>query len=39
VKSLHFESDGIRLHAVEQGQGNCVVLLHGGMADHRAVWP
>ena len=39
MKSLHVESGGIRLYAVEQGQGHCVVLLHGGMADHRAVWP
>jgi pimeloyl-ACP methyl ester carboxylesterase len=37
LKSFWYECDGTRLHAVEQGEGTPVVLLHGGMADHRAV--
>jgi pimeloyl-ACP methyl ester carboxylesterase len=28
-----------RLHVAEDGDGPALVMLHGGMADHRAVWP
>ncbi len=34
-----FESDGTRLFAVEDGSGEVVVLLHGGMASHVAALP
>jgi len=34
-----FESAGTRLFAIESGEGPVVVMLHGGMADHRAVRP
>jgi pimeloyl-ACP methyl ester carboxylesterase len=37
LKSFWYERDGTQLHGVEQGEGAPVVLLHGGMADHRAV--
>ena len=39
MNTIWLERDGLRLHAVEQGQGDCVLLLHGGMGDHRAVMP
>jgi pimeloyl-ACP methyl ester carboxylesterase len=35
-REIWFESDGVRLFAVERGQGSPVVFLHGGLADHRA---
>lgn len=31
-----FESAGVRLFALDVGQGHPVVFLHGGLADHRA---
>lgn len=34
-----FESDGVQLFANEEGAGPAVVMLHGGMADHRAALP
>jgi 3-oxoadipate enol-lactonase len=34
-----FESDGVRLFAVGDGKGPAIVMLHGGMADHRTVLP
>jgi pimeloyl-ACP methyl ester carboxylesterase len=37
ASELWFESDGTRLFAVEAGRGRPVVLLHGGLADHRAM--
>ncbi len=33
-----FENAGVRLYVTEAGQGTPVVLLHGGLADHRACW-
>jgi pimeloyl-ACP methyl ester carboxylesterase len=35
-RELWFESDGARLFALDVGQGEPVVFLHGGLADHRA---
>jgi 3-oxoadipate enol-lactonase len=34
-----YECDGVRLYAVEEGQGRVIVMLHGGGADHRACLP
>lgn len=31
-----FESDGVRLFAIESGDGDAIVFLHGGLADHRS---
>jgi pimeloyl-ACP methyl ester carboxylesterase len=39
MQDFWFTRDDVRLHAVEAGGGEVVVLLHGGMADHRAVMP
>jgi pimeloyl-ACP methyl ester carboxylesterase len=36
--AIWFESRGARLHAVARGDGPPLVLLHGGLADHRACW-
>ena len=35
-EEIWFESAGVRLFAVERGNGPAVVFLHGGLADHRA---
>ena len=37
MQDLWFQSGGVRLFAVEAGQGPPLVMLHGGLADHRAV--
>ena len=37
ASELWFESDSARLFAVEAGRGRPIVLLHGGLADHRAM--
>jgi 3-oxoadipate enol-lactonase len=39
MRELWFESEGVRLFAVEDGQGQVVVMLHGGMATHLASLP
>jgi 3-oxoadipate enol-lactonase len=36
VKEIRFERDGVHLYAVESGAGRPIILLHGGLADHRA---
>jgi len=36
---LWLEHDGARLFAVDSGEGAPVLLLHGGMADHRVCLP
>lgn len=38
MRDLWFDSDGARLYAVEAGTGPVLVMLHGGLADHRTVW-
>jgi len=35
-QEVWFEADGARLFAFEVGNGNPVVFVHGGLADHRA---
>ena len=35
-KEIWFENEGTRLFAVERGEGEAVVFLHGGLADHEA---
>ncbi|HWA75450.1 MAG TPA: hypothetical protein VG937_24105 [Polyangiaceae bacterium] len=35
-REVWFEADGSRLFALEVGDGNPVVFVHGGLADHRA---
>ncbi len=39
MREIWFESGGVRLFAVEEGEGPEIVMLHGGMADHRAALP
>jgi len=39
LREFWFESRGARLFGVEDGAGDPIVMLHGGMADHRAAWP
>lgn len=39
MREISFDAGGVRLFAVEEGSGPPVVMLHGGMADHRAVRP
>jgi len=39
MREFWFESTGVRLFAVEEGTGRVIVMLHGGMADHRAALP
>ena len=36
-RELWIESEGARLYGVEEGSGPVIVMLHGGMADHRVV--
>lgn len=39
MREFRFTSGGVRLFALEEGTGPPIVMLHGGMADHRAVRP
>lgn len=39
MREFSFDSDGVQLFGVEDGEGAAIVMLHGGMADHRAVLP
>lgn len=39
MREFWFESGQTRLFAMEAGTGPLIVMLHGGMADHRAVRP
>lgn len=39
MKEFWFESNGVRLFAVEAGEGPVIVLLHGGMANHLTTLP
>jgi pimeloyl-ACP methyl ester carboxylesterase len=39
MPELWLKSGGVRLFAVEDGDGEVVVMLHGGMADHRTALP
>ena len=39
MKEIWFEAGGVRLFAVEDGAGPAIVMLHGGMASHRASLP
>jgi 3-oxoadipate enol-lactonase len=39
MREIWFESDGVRLFAVEDGAGPAIVMLHGGMASHVASLP
>lgn len=38
VREHWFENAGTRLFAADCGDGRPIVLLHGGMADHRSCW-
>ncbi|HVV87614.1 MAG TPA: alpha/beta hydrolase, partial [Kofleriaceae bacterium] len=38
LDSFTFERAGARLFAVAAGDGPPVILLHGGLSDHRGVW-
>jgi 3-oxoadipate enol-lactonase len=39
MREVWFESGGVRLFAVEDGEGPVIVMLHGGMASHVASLP
>lgn len=39
MREIWFESAGVRLFAVEGGEGRAIVMLHGGMASHLASLP
>lgn len=39
MREIWFESEGVRLFAVEAGHGPAIVMLHGGMASHVAALP
>lgn len=39
MREIWFERDGVRLFAVENGEGPVLVMLHGGMASHVASLP
>ena len=39
MREIWFESEGVRLFAVEDGAGPVLVMLHGGMASHVASLP
>lgn len=39
MTEFRFKSGGIHLFAVENGDGESIVMLHGGMADHRTTLP
>jgi 3-oxoadipate enol-lactonase len=34
-----YDADGVRLYAIEEGQGSVIIMLHGGGGDHRACLP
>ncbi len=39
MREFWFESDGLPLFAVEEGEGPAIVMLHGGLANHQAALP
>lgn len=39
MPELWFENGGVTLFAIEDGDGEAIVMLHGGMADHRTALP
>jgi pimeloyl-ACP methyl ester carboxylesterase len=39
VREFWFESEGVRLFAVEDGVGPAIVMLHGGMGSYLASLP
>jgi 3-oxoadipate enol-lactonase len=39
MREFWFEREGVRLFAVEDGEGPAIVMLHGGMASHLASLP
>ena len=39
MREVWFESEGVRLFAVEDGVGPAIVMLHGGMGNHLASLP
>lgn len=39
MREFWFEREGVRLFAVEDGEGRAIVMLHGGMANHLASLP
>jgi pimeloyl-ACP methyl ester carboxylesterase len=39
MREFWFENGGTRLFAVEDGAGPTIIMLHGGLADHRASLP
>lgn len=39
MRDIWIQDRSVRLFAREDGEGPPLVFLHGGLADHRAVWP
>jgi 3-oxoadipate enol-lactonase len=39
MQEFWYDGDGVQLHAVEDGRGPVVIMLHGGGGDHRACLP
>jgi 3-oxoadipate enol-lactonase len=39
MSEIWFERDGVRLFAVEDGEGRAIVMLHGGMSSHLSSLP
>jgi pimeloyl-ACP methyl ester carboxylesterase len=38
IMELSFEHSGAELYAIDAGRGPAIILLHGGLATHRACW-
>jgi 3-oxoadipate enol-lactonase len=36
MQEFWYDADGVRLYAMQRGNGRAIILLHGGGADHRA---
>jgi len=39
MQDFWYDGGGVRLHAMQEGSGRVIVMLHGGGADHRACLP
>ena len=39
MRKLWFDCEGVKLFAVEDGEGPVIVMLHGAMANHQSALP